>query len=432
MSGFDHAAGGAIHVDGPKEAKKPLVIEGPKNRDWREESRRRRGGVTTELSSGQKLPHEVAAEVYRNAKVPVNGEGDVLNNGPQAFGLTFVAKTNHESTGGDVVMTDAISINNNVTVDNKPPLPKTDDELALEALTGDGKTKRSDLVLPALGVKDAPFTGRVTNGVNEDDAFHTDVESRPESSSLEDYAAVPVEEFGAALLRGMGWKEGDVVGKRKDQVSKARVVERRPALLGIGAKEVPGAAKELGAWGKSLTGKGKKGRKTQEIYTPVVLRDSVTGEMVTEDELREKKEGAKKGEQDWRERRDKNLDRDRERKGEGGGDSKRRREDASSREPSSRRERSRSPRRRRDDDSYRDRRDREHSGRRERDSERYDSSSSKHSRSDGDYRNGHRNRDRDRDRDRDRERDRGGRRDGDSSQFTDDRRRRMERLSIAS
>jgi hypothetical protein len=440
VSGFDHAAGGAIHLDGPREAKKALVIQGPKNKDWREESRRRRGG-----GEGEKLPHEVAAEKARNAKMVGDGEGDVLNNGPQAFGLTFLEKKIEESVSEDVVMVDAVVVTDEVVMKSTPPRPKTDDELAIEALTGDGKTRLSDLVLPVVGSQNIPFAGRVANGINEDDAFRTDIESRPDSSTLDDYAAVPVEEFGAALLRGMGWKEGDVVGKRKDQVSKARVVERRPALLGIGAKEVPGTAEELGAWGKSLMGKSKKGRKTQGIYTPVVLRDSATGEMVTEEELKERREGAKKGEEDWKERRDRNLEKDRERKGDRDGDIR------------SRRDRSRSPKRRRDLDDHRDRRHRDRDRdrdrdrerergdrRRDRDSDHYDSSSSKHSRSDGDYRNGNRDRDRERDRERyrekdlrdeDRRKDGGDSRNGGSSRgyrINDGGRKRQESYSITS
>ena len=38
---------------------------------------------------------------------------------------------------------------------------------------------------------------------NEQDKFKADVARRPESASLEDYDAIPVEQFGAALLRGM-------------------------------------------------------------------------------------------------------------------------------------------------------------------------------------------------------------------------------------
>jgi hypothetical protein len=32
---------------------------------------------------------------------------------------------------------------------------------------------------------------------------------------MEDYERIPVEEFGAALLRGMGWKEGQAIGRNK-------------------------------------------------------------------------------------------------------------------------------------------------------------------------------------------------------------------------
>nr|CAD7458220.1 unnamed protein product [Timema tahoe] len=55
-----------------------------------------------------------------------------------------------------------------------------------------------------------------------------------EESSLEDYERVPVENFGMALLKGMGWKEGKGIGK------KPRVVETitqvpRPRGVGLGA-----------------------------------------------------------------------------------------------------------------------------------------------------------------------------------------------------
>lgn len=33
---------------------------------------------------------------------------------------------------------------------------------------------------------------------------------------MEDYENVPVEAFGAALLRGMGWKDGQSLGRNKN------------------------------------------------------------------------------------------------------------------------------------------------------------------------------------------------------------------------
>lgn len=34
-------------------------------------------------------------------------------------------------------------------------------------------------------------------------------------STFEDYESIPVEDFGKAMLRGMGWKDGTGVGKNQ-------------------------------------------------------------------------------------------------------------------------------------------------------------------------------------------------------------------------
>ncbi len=46
---------------------------------------------------------------------------------------------------------------------------------------------------------------------DEVEAFQKNLDLLPDEASLEDYEKVPVEDFGAALLRGMGWK-GDSKG----------------------------------------------------------------------------------------------------------------------------------------------------------------------------------------------------------------------------
>ncbi|KAJ3219241.1 hypothetical protein HK099_004759 [Clydaea vesicula] len=43
---------------------------------------------------------------------------------------------------------------------------------------------------------------------NEKDKLKLDLSHRPEQSTLEEYEDVSVEEFGLALMRGMGWKDG--------------------------------------------------------------------------------------------------------------------------------------------------------------------------------------------------------------------------------
>ncbi|KAL8843591.1 MAG: hypothetical protein Q9170_000095 [Blastenia crenularia] len=367
VTAFDHSAGGAISVNGSEKAKDPLVIQGLRNRNWREESRRKRGKKNL-------LPAEVQAQREGTSGQSLgNVDRDEVS---KRSGLQFVS-TPSEDGDGDVEMK-----NNGSEELESAQRTKTADEEALEALMGDG-VRKSTLVVPSVpqAADEEGHSGYEMAGMNEDDHFRSDVASRPDSASLDDYARVPVEEFGLGMLRGMGWKEGEVVGKRKDQISKARVVERRPALLGIGAKEVPGGVgEELGAWGKTAKRKGP--RKVDKTYSPVLLKNSKTGEMLTEEELQAKKEKQKEDEKEWKERRDRNLAIDEEKKSErrrmerekgyAAGSSRSRRKERSrsseSRHHSSRHERSGSSDRRRGSS----RRERSSSGERRRYSKRRD------------------------------------------------------------
>lgn len=375
VSSFDHSAGGAISVNGVEKPKAPLVIAGQKNRDWREESRRKRGRNL--------LPAEVQATgsgQYSSGKDAV--ERDVASRG---FGLSFVTAEVRDKDG-DVTMVEAQIAKE--APEQEASGARTADEEAMEALLGNtGKT--STLVLPAIRTDDdvdVAQSGRLIGlGGHEDDSFRSDVASRPDSASLDEYAAVPIEEFGAALLRGMGWKEGDVVGKRKNQIITARIVERRPALLGIGAKEAPGGVgDELGAWGKVARGK----RKLDKAYNPVLLRNSKTGEMLTEEELEAKKEAQKREEADWRERRSRNLAIDEEKKSERR-DRQSAIEDASKSERRRKREKERGDRQSAIEDDIKSarRRQREKDSEGDRDGSRHSSSRRARSRStDGDSR----------------------------------------------
>lgn len=55
-----------------------------------------------------------------------------------------------------------------------------------------------------------------------------------EQSTLEDYEKIPVDAFGLAMLRGMGWQPGKGIGKNEKVVS-AVVPELRPKGMGLGA-----------------------------------------------------------------------------------------------------------------------------------------------------------------------------------------------------
>lgn len=93
-----------------------------------------------------------------------------------------------------------------------------EDQIRLSVLNGESMDKSTGLVIP----------------INQDkDSLDEEVE---------DYEKVPVEQFGAALLRGMGWKPEPQKSKKSQktvQDLKSKVETRkRSILLGIGAKAV--------------------------------------------------------------------------------------------------------------------------------------------------------------------------------------------------
>ena len=268
VSHFDANAGGAISIDAQQD-KGPLVIPRRPNRDWREESRRKRQRNT--------LPAETQ-QTRANGSSANEGKGTV-NGGRIAYGLTVVEnKEQQDEDPTDKGERNGAS-SEPTTAETVQPAPKTDDQLALEALLGE--KPKSTLVLPAV--------------VTEEQAFKRDYDSAPDMATLEEYEAVPVEEFGAAFLRGMGWKDGEQIGRRRaEQTSKPRLLERRPALLGIGAKEEAAVGIELGEWGKGMKGK----RKVDQSYNPVLLLNKETGEKLTEEELKARMEQQKLVEQE--------------------------------------------------------------------------------------------------------------------------------------
>ena len=72
---------------------------------------------------------------------------------------------------------------------------------------------------------------------NDTDRYRLDVATRAEETTKEAYESMPIEDFGKAYLRGLGWEEGKPVGTGAGQA----IVEPieyvpRPQLLGLGAQ----------------------------------------------------------------------------------------------------------------------------------------------------------------------------------------------------
>lgn len=241
--GWDAAEGGALEVNGKTEKEGPRIIPAQPNRDWRAEARRK-------LLA--KAPHNEQQKAVVEDKV---GESKIKH------GLNIIEREEPEQGASEAPE----PVNNEA--DNLTDAQRLDKK-ALDALLS-GKSVDEDLIIPVQ---------------TEEEAFQYDLHNAPEAPTLEAYEAQPIEGFGAALLRGMGWKDGQSLGKGGVE-PKQKEIKRRSALLGIGAKEEAAVGIELGAWG----GKGK-GKKVNQVYNPVALRNKHTGEIITEEELNAKLE----------------------------------------------------------------------------------------------------------------------------------------------
>ncbi|KAH7361446.1 pre-mRNA-splicing factor SPP2 [Plectosphaerella cucumerina] len=205
---------------------KELVIERQQNRDWKSELRAKRG------NGKNLLPPEVQAQrrsegVDAATTEPADPEKEIQ------WGLSVrKRKTNDEARDENIPPSPARngSSSNNVGTssngDSEPAQKPDEDQEAIDALMG---KKRKDADTHTI-----PRT--------ETDAYRDDVKQRVgETSTLEDYEAIPDGEFGAALLRGMGWD-----GKMRGPKLKASE-ERRQNQLGLGAKKLKDA-EDLGQW----------------------------------------------------------------------------------------------------------------------------------------------------------------------------------------
>jgi len=378
VSHFDSRAGGAVDESNHKVEKGPLVIARQANRDWKDAANKRR-----------RQKHGLPAEAESTGTEESTGDsGNAMTEPSKTYGLNAGLQTSSRDANeamAEVEQTQEVAPESTAEASIAQ---KTVDEEAMDALLG--RTKKSELVVPAL---------------TEEDVLDNDVKEAPDMATLDDYNRVPVEQFGAAMLRGMGWKDGDGIGLNKGKKQeKSKVPERRPALLGIGAKEEAAVAQEMGTWGKAARGKGGK---EPVIYNPILLKDKKTGEMFTEEEAQKRREKdereqyemefekkererergkdrdrdsrrRKDYEDDERERRkekdrrhdrgdDRHRDRDRER---------RRHDDSEDEEERRRRKEKERRRRERDDDDY----DRERSRRHEKDSSRRRDRSREHRR----------------------------------------------------
>eukprot|EP00727_Mastigamoeba_balamuthi_P010848 m51a1_g6386 hypothetical protein (470) ;mRNA; r:194021-195661 len=91
--------------------------------------------------------------------------------------------------------------------------------------------------------------------------FRYDMECRPEAPGAQAYEATPIDGFGSAILRGLGWSEGAPIGKNsKAPVAVIEVKKRLGNRLGLGADpqtvEMQKRIKALARKGIEITANG--------------------------------------------------------------------------------------------------------------------------------------------------------------------------------
>jgi G patch domain/KOW motif-containing protein len=83
-----------------------------------------------------------------------------------------------------------------------------------------------------LTIKTGTSTGRQ---VTDEEALKSDLERCGSETHLDDYESMPISEFGKALMRGMGWKDGEALGGSRKGILEPIEVRAQPDMLGLGA-----------------------------------------------------------------------------------------------------------------------------------------------------------------------------------------------------
>ncbi|KZT23912.1 hypothetical protein NEOLEDRAFT_1157046 [Neolentinus lepideus HHB14362 ss-1] len=286
VTGFDQFGVQRLHEK--KKPEGPLVIPALKNRDWREFAKKRKG-------ASMYVPASAQATTGADGSVGGLGTRDTINSGPQKMGLQVKQKKIKMEADDETTQVTTTEVD--VKMEEDGVKEEDEDQRALRAILASVKGEDAD---------DGP-TIEAIRPVSEDDAYKQDVAELPDEATPADYERIPVSQFGAAMLRGMGWKEGQAASRKQKGPVEPWLPQSRPALLGIGAKER--VALDDGS-GK----KKKAGKATAMKYVPVVKKER---EASVGDGRPSSRKGSSSGEdrhRDWDDRRrDHERDRDRDR-----------------------------------------------------------------------------------------------------------------------
>lgn len=128
--------------------------------------------------------------------------------------------------------------NSNSSISSSPPVTDANDEDKNDLLSRARQELINESKLDSYGEELLPawkslLINKLPNEFESDSKF--DVSMRPIEPRLEDYERIPVNVYGVAMLRGMGWKEGDAIGGINKAVTPIIEPKLRPRGIGLGA-----------------------------------------------------------------------------------------------------------------------------------------------------------------------------------------------------
>ncbi|KAK1932223.1 G-patch domain and KOW motifs-containing protein [Phytophthora citrophthora] len=206
VTDFDPDAPAPLTDDGQK----PLVIPLLETNTWSEDLNKKPNQGTSDVDTGTSADEQAAAEILAETQA-VKSQSD-------------------DPRQRDLVI----------------PISDKREQKRAELFQDDDKRPKSDQKKPILQQNVVPGLDELQDVT---DKYRHDVALRPEAPDVHSdvYESVPVEAFGAALLRGMGWK-GDV-----DPDDMGVAPQPRHKLLGLGATKRP-----------KMPGEDKKKRKKRK------------------------------------------------------------------------------------------------------------------------------------------------------------------------
>ncbi|ORX53072.1 hypothetical protein DM01DRAFT_1336259 [Hesseltinella vesiculosa] len=206
VQGFEDNKLKHVHT---KEAAKPLTIAALPNADWRANAKKKK-------------------ELFVPAQAPQKdspGHPEVMIQSATSFGLQVPTHT--KKTAEPI----CISSPDIQPTDLSPAPPKSLETQAVDAilhevthgLNDQDDNEHANLVIPKQ---------------DEAAALRDDLASRADDTTMDDYEKIPVDAFGEALLRGLGWQKGEGIGRNRktNKAPEIQPAQQREALLGLGAK----------------------------------------------------------------------------------------------------------------------------------------------------------------------------------------------------